>query len=305
MVEERCVIRVICFFFDGDNDPECHTKGPTLRHFRSASVEDVISTSRKAWSKIIANKISLPCTCLRVYEENGDLLSLTVVSGNDVGDNEMDSNEMAGNEMDGNEMDNNEIMDCGQRHFDDNASSDDCESQDESNESSMLGMPVASTPIQSRAPPLNCCTSAIAAISTNLEKTGPNSNSGGNDAHISTPSRKATGRQVPETLIASTIAQAASRILGESEHVIQFNNIHVKLKNLKREPTKREKEAYHLALTQLQQMIESNRIEITQKINSIEKEFFPILPVQDKEYSSLCKNLKLIKQVLRKLKMSL
>lgn len=69
-------------FFDGDRDPYLLVEGPALRSFRSTAIADVISTSKAAWNRIIAEKITLPLNSLREFDENGDLLSLRNVHEN-------------------------------------------------------------------------------------------------------------------------------------------------------------------------------------------------------------------------------
>lgn len=66
-------------FFDGDRDPDSLIEGPELHSFRSSSIAEVVSKSKAAWNKILADKISVPCTTVREFDENGDLLSLRSV----------------------------------------------------------------------------------------------------------------------------------------------------------------------------------------------------------------------------------
>jgi hypothetical protein len=45
-------------FFDGDRDPDFHIEGPILHSFRST---EIVSNAKFAWSKILADAVSVPC----------------------------------------------------------------------------------------------------------------------------------------------------------------------------------------------------------------------------------------------------
>ena len=66
----------------GDRDPDSHIEGPVLHSFRSTAIADVVSLSKAAWEKILANEISVPLISVREFDENGDLLSLRSVQTN-------------------------------------------------------------------------------------------------------------------------------------------------------------------------------------------------------------------------------
>ena len=57
-----------------------HAEGPLFCSFRSTSITAVVSKSKASWSKILADKIPVPCTVIREYDDNGDFLSLRNVN---------------------------------------------------------------------------------------------------------------------------------------------------------------------------------------------------------------------------------
>ena len=67
-------------FLDSDLDPEYHTDGPSVLHFRSASLKDVSNRADQCWRKILCDKIGLPLTAVRVYGTNGSILNVTEVA---------------------------------------------------------------------------------------------------------------------------------------------------------------------------------------------------------------------------------
>ena len=68
-------------FNDGDTDIDYRSEGPDLKHFRSMMLQDIPSRSQKNWKKIIKENISLPTTCVRLFDEYGvDELSTPTVS---------------------------------------------------------------------------------------------------------------------------------------------------------------------------------------------------------------------------------
>ena len=60
-------------FLDSDLDPEYHTEGPNVLHFRSASLKDVSIRATECW-----NKVGLPITAVRDYDScSGSVLNVT------------------------------------------------------------------------------------------------------------------------------------------------------------------------------------------------------------------------------------
>ena len=89
-------------FHDADSDPKFHSEGPSLLHFRSCSIQHMHERNRSNWKTIIDSKVALPTSILRMFDENGDLLSL------DNGNNGPDFNENDGSGNDGPEFNGND-----------------------------------------------------------------------------------------------------------------------------------------------------------------------------------------------------
>ena len=60
-------------FRDGDNDPDYHSQGPTLLHFRNSSLEDVANRQKAKWKQIIDQHVHLPTTSISIYDQDGKL----------------------------------------------------------------------------------------------------------------------------------------------------------------------------------------------------------------------------------------
>ena len=63
-------------FYDGDTDPDFRPEGPTLRHFRSCTFQDVQDKCKSNWQLILDSKVDLPTNILRIFDEDGNLVSL-------------------------------------------------------------------------------------------------------------------------------------------------------------------------------------------------------------------------------------
>ena len=58
-------------FFDGDDNPEQHSEGPSLQHFRYTSIPEVISQHKEAWEVVLQKKIELPTPKVHKYSLDG------------------------------------------------------------------------------------------------------------------------------------------------------------------------------------------------------------------------------------------
>ena len=58
-------------FFDGQDDPEFHSEGPPLRHFRSTPLHSVSQGIENVWRDILQRRIDLPTTMLQHYDDAG------------------------------------------------------------------------------------------------------------------------------------------------------------------------------------------------------------------------------------------
>ena len=91
-------------FLDGESNPDYHTEGPQLKHYRSSSLQEVIADTKKAWKTIFDHKVSLPITSLRLYDENGYLLSIREMKMSAEGNSDILCNTTDENHL--------EIMEC-------------------------------------------------------------------------------------------------------------------------------------------------------------------------------------------------
>ncbi len=60
-------------FFDGDEDLEFRQGGPPLLHFRSTALCEVSSARKDDWVKVLRERVVLPTTSVRVFDEKGEL----------------------------------------------------------------------------------------------------------------------------------------------------------------------------------------------------------------------------------------
>ncbi len=60
-----------------DTDRDFHQEGPTLCHFRSHTIDFIEKRSSENWTQIMQQNIELPTSILRIFDENGNLVSCT------------------------------------------------------------------------------------------------------------------------------------------------------------------------------------------------------------------------------------
>ena len=60
-------------FLDGTTDPENHSEGPLLLHFRSSTLKDVTLRQRDCWQTILTNSIEVPSQTINIYDGAGKL----------------------------------------------------------------------------------------------------------------------------------------------------------------------------------------------------------------------------------------
>ena len=68
-------------FFDSDEDPDYHKEGPTLMHFRSTHLKQVILEQNKAWDSLLQQSIAIPALRLYRYNTKGNLMSIQHIDG--------------------------------------------------------------------------------------------------------------------------------------------------------------------------------------------------------------------------------
>ena len=73
-------------FHDADTDLNFNSEGPELKHFRTATLQDIAIQSQDAWKRIVQEKISLPSTRLCIFDEYGDLFSFQTIEASNLSD---------------------------------------------------------------------------------------------------------------------------------------------------------------------------------------------------------------------------
>lgn len=61
-------------FFDSDEECDYRPEGPSLMHFRSATLQDVHARSAKAWKYILDENVTLPTPYIRLYDAQGSYI---------------------------------------------------------------------------------------------------------------------------------------------------------------------------------------------------------------------------------------
>ena len=95
---------------------------------------------------------------------------------------------------------------------------------------------------------------------------------------------------------------AVYKAIGASTMVTSFDNLHAKLKSLKRRPNETERQKYRDTLSQLHQLVEQKQKDVTRAIETYEKNFYQqnnMLPSKETDYIALYKELKYTRKVLR------
>lgn len=58
-------------FHDSSEDPEYHSEGPPLLHFRNTPLQDVPAKAKACCETIIFNKTEIPIPQVCLYDDNG------------------------------------------------------------------------------------------------------------------------------------------------------------------------------------------------------------------------------------------
>ena len=105
-----------------------------------------------------------------------------------------------------------------------------------------------------------------------------------------------------ESHLKSKHAITLYKALGTHPTITSFDNLHTRLKSLKRRPNATEQQKYQEALTELRQLVEQKQKEITDSIRNYEEKFYKknnMLPSAETEYIAMCKEMKYTKKLLR------
>lgn len=278
-------------FFDGDGDPDSHIEGPILHSFRSSSITDVVSKSKAAWKKILADKIPTPLISVREFDENGDLLSLTSA------------------ENDFNELNCSNIEPTIQHNLSSSTF-------DDSIPVPQAQLVVTSTPIRGSS-----ANEQLQAAGSSTICEDCNDQFGDDTEYCDEPDCPESDVQLvlsdeqfeqtdtaPGHGLTSTLAIAIHKAIGEDQDIVYFDKLHTKLKFLRRKPSNTEETDYRRMLALLQQKVLSKKTNVACSIQKYEKDFYlkhHRLPVEQEEYNELCSKLKYMKKLLRKCKISL
>ena len=63
----------VYYFKDGDDNPKYNSQGPQLLHFRTATLDDVLSRQKKCWKHIVENFTVLPTPRVSIFDTEGKL----------------------------------------------------------------------------------------------------------------------------------------------------------------------------------------------------------------------------------------
>ncbi len=313
-------------FHDGDSDPEFHSEGPSLSHFRSYSIQHIDERNRSNWKLIIDSKVAVPTNILRIFDENGDLFSLN--DGPEF--NENDGPDFNGNDdpgfngNDGPELNtnvsNNESLSC----MNGNVSLTDTNNLENLGISPIRPLSIVSpTPrdVSAESQSGNFC-------STGTKRSTPMRHRLHQKQSTPCSSKKSFTTSTPKTdnedgledncaivvhepseptQYKSKLAGLISKVIGESTELALFDKFHVQLKakNAGRVVYTKYKDIEATFQTQ----VLKKKSAVTNEMRVFEKEFYKThnsLPTSDDStYHQLCKDMKYVKTLLRSWKITL
>ena len=314
-----------CFtFFDGDSDPNSQPEGPLLENFRSVSTTNVIGRSKAMWNKILADKIPIPCTSIREYDNNGDLVSLRSAETSSNMDDDGDFDDFPSlncsavqqpNEHNVPATDQQEVTLITSTPIRSSSSArrPNCSPIEQMDEQNVDPIPdqtqEASTPIRGSSSAHRQLSTPSCSSTNYLQFEDHPSSSHDESCDVELVLSEDEGEQFQTgPQLKSTLALAIQRALGNDPDIIYFDKLHTKLKTQKTTHSSIEKATYTRSLASLQQKVLSKKLHIAEKIEIYEKTFYKkhhILPVKQKDYVELCTALSYMKKLLRKWNISL
>ena len=216
-------------FLDGPQERQANN-GPPLHHFRSHTLQSEEQHLRKCWKECLTQEIAIPHHAIRIYDEDGDLLSVrhtNFLESDDASDEEMspeeakicDHNRGTQAEEEEEEEEDGEIIvdvqQIGEALLD---SVDDCDRQcpSEGNNNYYSFDPINES-VSSKEPTVLPPAPVASTVETYQLK--------------------------------STLANNVSQVLGETNEVMRFDKLRANLKNL---GTTQAKEDYEVALAAIQ-----------------------------------------------------
>ncbi len=288
-------------FFDGDEHENVRPEGPILYHFRSSSLHEIEMVSEETWKVIVENKIELPCLSLRIFDDDGNLLSVR-----DTVDQTQVSNDT--NTCDEDPVDNSSGISSTPLDILATPSS---RTTNMVSDSPPQSNPLAtSTPLSSAnslqekrnvATPIRKGNAKRRrTVTTSYSNDASNMVTGPEDNYEITSESNVTC-SVPHSLVSKN-ASAIAYIIGFSPELAKFDKLHVKCKSSS-SVCRADLEAYKLVLASLQTKVLQQKNTLIADMKEYEKQCFSNnheLPSSDDQtYSVLRRKIKHIKALLR------
>ena len=276
-------------FLDGPQERQTNN-GPPLHHFCSHTLQSEEQHLRKCWKECLTQEIAIPHHAIRIYDEDGDLLSVkhtSFLESDDASDEELspeeamicDNNRGTQAEEEEEEKEEEEdgeiivdVQQIGEALLD---SVDDCDRQcpSEGNNNNYYSFDPINESVSSKEPTVLPPAPVASTVETYQLK--------------------------------STLANNVSQVLGETKEVMRFDKLRTNLKNL---GTTQAKEDYEVALAAIQTRVLAKHSTLKQQFKEWERCFFakhnckePNLEDtrNDKTAHDLYKTLRLCKQLLK------
>ena len=269
-------------FFDGNDKPDYHLEGPQLLHFRNAAITDVITRQNESWQTLLEGKIQIPAESIRndegklitqasttdlsletnpdLSEKANDTPAPHVPAITQTGDQETDTESQArepdtNDATDANDSEHQTDMTEPNTHHD----TDDIEQHTEMSEADTHH---SATDLEHQTEIKEPDTHHD-AIDTESIATGNKENTIPNYQDQSNPK--------------STLCIAISKVVGIHKDLIQLDNLHLKLKQMKQShihPPQHFVEQYEGNLAQFKQKILKQRAVIRHELSTYERDYY-------------------------------
>ena len=276
-------------FLDGPQERQANNS-PPLHHFRSHTLKSEEQHLRKCWKECLTQEIAIPHHAIRIFDEDGDLLSVkhtSFLESDDAGDEEASLEE---------------YMIC-----DDNCGN--CEEEEEEEEQEEQEDGEIIVDVQQIGEEL------LDSVE-DCDKQCPSEGNNNNYYLLHPINERVSSKEqtvLPPAPVASTVetyqfkstlAKNVSRVLGETNEVMRFDKLRTNFRNL---GTTQAKENYEVALAAIQTRVLAKHSTLKQQFKEWEWCFFakhnckePNLEDirNDKTAHDLYKTLRLCKQLL-------
>ena len=284
------------FFFDGDEHENVRPEGPIMFHFRSSSLHETEMVSAETWKVIVENEIELPCLSLRIYDDDGDLLSVRD-TGNQTNTNACDEDHFDNSSGNSSTPLNilvtpsstSNIVSDSPPQTNPLVTSTPLSSVKSLQEKSNVTTPIRNVNAKRKRPVITSCTNDA----TNMVA-GPEDN-----YEITSESNVACS--VSHSLVSKS-ANAIAYIIGFSPELAKFDMLHVKCKSSSL-VSRADRDAYKSVLASLQTKVLQQKKSLTADMKEYEKQCFSnnheLPSSNDQTYSDLRRKIKHIKALLR------